>query len=336
MLCAGHRQLGAHEVGHTLGLAHNYMGSTYTGCPEYSTHSGTQGCDATVMDYPAPMIELGTAGELLETRAYAQHIGEWDKVVIEYGYERAPSRIEGDYEATKAWLVQKQADAERTRGFQFLEDEANGGRGGPDSSGGIKGMDWRSSQWDNGMSPADALEHALDVRAQALSTLDERVLQPFQPYSELRNVVPPVWLWHRYEVETAAKTLGGVEFQHIIKGDPFAEAGMPHPTAAAEQWACLDALLRCAVLQPDALNPSSCTPLVFKQPAAFVAHPNRKRSLHSGLVACQSAFERQHDTHPRTPLLHHAQGCATGDCDHVPSSVRLDSSSCLWLLWQLR
>lgn len=64
-----HRQLGAHEVGHTLGLAHNYMGSTYTGCPEFSSHAGGQGCDATVMDYPAPMVELSSSGELLETAA---------------------------------------------------------------------------------------------------------------------------------------------------------------------------------------------------------------------------------------------------------------------------
>ncbi len=64
-----HRQLGAHEVGHTLGLAHNYMGSTYTECPEFSTHSGGQGCDATVMDYPAPMVELSSSGELLATAA---------------------------------------------------------------------------------------------------------------------------------------------------------------------------------------------------------------------------------------------------------------------------
>lgn len=78
----------------------------------------------------------------------------------------------------------------------------------------------RDSQWDNGMSPGDALDHALDVRQSALSTLDERTLMPFQPYSELRNLLPPVWLWHHYEVEAAAKTLGGVEFLQIIKDDP--------------------------------------------------------------------------------------------------------------------
>ena len=53
------------------------------------------------------------------------------------------------------------------------------------------------------MNPAEALEHSLDVRQIALATLDENTLQPFQPYSKLRDLLPLVWLWHRYEVEVS-------------------------------------------------------------------------------------------------------------------------------------
>lgn len=250
-----HRQLGAHEVGHTLGLAHNYMGSTYTGCPEFTSHLGGQGCDATVMDYPAPMVELSN-GEILETAAYAQHIGEWDKVMIEYGYQELPRSAQGSDAAALSYLQRVISDAETQRGYVFLSDQDNGGRGGPDSSGGIRGLDWRSSQWDNGMDPAEALEHALDVRQTALATLDERSLQPYDPYSKLRDVLPPVWLWHRYEVEVAAKALGGVEFQHVVKGEPNAAEGRATPTAAPLQWGSLDALLRAVTPETLSMSPA--------------------------------------------------------------------------------
>ena len=106
--------------------------------------------------------------------------------------------------AARDFLQRLIADAETSRGYVFLSDQDNGGRSGPDSSGGIHGLDYRSSQWDNGMDPATALEHALDVRRRALDTLDESTLQPFQPYSRLRDLLPPVYMWHRYEVNSDA------------------------------------------------------------------------------------------------------------------------------------
>lgn len=164
--------------------------------------------------------------------------------MIEYGYQELPRSATGSTTAMLGHLQRLIATAETSRGYQFLSDQDNGGRAGPDSSGGIRGLDWRASQWDNGMDPADALVHALDVRQAALATLDERTLSPYQPYSMLRDIVPLVWLWHRYEVEVAAKTLGGMEFQHVVSGAPNAAAGRATPTAAPMQWASLAALLR--------------------------------------------------------------------------------------------
>ena len=177
------------------------------------------------MDYPAPMVQVSPSGELLETASYAQHIGEFDKVMIECksprypaiwvalfsrcqrymlltdGYTQLSGPAAESPTAARDFLQRLIADAETTRGYVFLSDQDNGGRSGPDSSGGIHGLDYRSSQWDNGMDPATALEHALDVRRRALDTLDESALQPFQPYSRLRDLLPPVYLWHRYEVK---------------------------------------------------------------------------------------------------------------------------------------
>ena len=88
----------------------------------------------------------------------------------------------------------------------------------------------------------------------ALSTLDASCLQPYEPYSKLRDMLPLVWLWHRYEVEVASKTLGGVEYQHVVKGGANADAGRSSPTSARQQWASLRALLRS--VQPTQLTMS--------------------------------------------------------------------------------
>ena len=151
------------------------------------------------------------------------------------------------------------------------------------------------------MNPAEALEHSLDVRQIALATLDENTLQPFQPYSKLRDLLPLVWLWHRYEVEVspatvcsshlttpssdadrccqqvASKTLGGVEYQHVVKGGANAAAGRNAPTPARVQWASLRALLRS--VQPNMLTMSddlvdSILPPAFGYSASSSADPD--------------------------------------------------------------
>src|SRR5207253_1954364 len=72
MALARIRQLAAHEVGHTLGLEHNFAASTYAG-------------RASVMDYPAPLVEIKN-GRLDLSNAYARGIGAYDKFAITYAY----------------------------------------------------------------------------------------------------------------------------------------------------------------------------------------------------------------------------------------------------------
>ena len=90
-----HRQLAAHEVGHTLGLAHNYMGTTL-------------GADASVMDYPAPVVDIDGTGTLLETAAYVQEIGEFDEFTITYGAQHTFTTLnETPFLQRRPFLVRK-------------------------------------------------------------------------------------------------------------------------------------------------------------------------------------------------------------------------------------
>jgi hypothetical protein len=77
MVLARTRQLAAHEVGHTLGLQHNFAAS--------SLGQGTS-----VMDYPHPWVTLDASGKPELSHAYAVGIGSWDKAAIRYGYSQFP------------------------------------------------------------------------------------------------------------------------------------------------------------------------------------------------------------------------------------------------------
>ena len=70
------KQLVAHEIGHTIGIQHNFLASTFD--------------RASVMDYPHPTLSLSSDNELEWKNAYDVGIGEWDMLAVEYGYQDFP------------------------------------------------------------------------------------------------------------------------------------------------------------------------------------------------------------------------------------------------------
>lgn len=214
------RQLSAHEVGHTLGLNHNFAASVNN--------------RASVMDYPAPLAELTQEGKIDLSNAYATGIGEWDIAAIAYGYQDFPK---GSDEKNALQEIIHQTEL---KGLIFITDQDArlSGAAHPDAH-----------LWDNGKNAADDLVRLMKVRKAALNRFSENNLKPGQPLATLEEVLVPLYLSHRYQTEAAATLLGGLYYTYSVKDGTKKN---PKTVDAATQKKALDALL--LTLSPEELE----------------------------------------------------------------------------------
>lgn len=184
------KQLAAHEVGHTLGLMHNYAASVTD--------------RASVMDYPHPTVKLNAAGEIDLSNAYDNKIGEWDKVSINWGYNDF-SPAANELTALNKIL----SDAEK-RGLQFISDRDARAPGG---------LHPQAHLWDNGNDAVTELKDVMKIRAKALSDFGENDIRAGMPMAMLEDVLVPVYFYHRYQIEAATKIVGGMFYNYSLRGD---------------------------------------------------------------------------------------------------------------------
>ncbi|HEX5883386.1 MAG TPA: zinc-dependent metalloprotease, partial [Pyrinomonadaceae bacterium] len=236
MVLARLRQLSAHEVGHTLGLQHNYAASPVG--------------RASVMDYPAPRAKLGVDGVPDLSDAYAKGVGEWDKVAIAYGYQDFAPGID-ERQALDRTLSEAFA-----RGLMYLTDQD---ARPPSSSSSVAHL------WDNGASAIDELSNVMKVRAAALRRLGENNIREGAPMATIEDVLVPIYMYHRYQVEAAAKVIAGQDYTFSLKGKGDRN---PQIVAPEEQRRALAVVLD--TLKPDALAmPESLLRLIPPRPSGY-------------------------------------------------------------------
>ena len=236
MALARLKQLAAHEVGHTLGLMHNYASSVSN--------------RASVMDYPHPLASVNAAGEIDLSNAYDDKIGDWDKVAITWGYKDFAAATNEPLALNKILT-----DAIK-KGLQFISDRDARAAGG---------LHPYAHLWDNGTNPVTELTEVIKIRNKALAQFGEKNIRRGMPMATLEDVLVPVYLYHRYQLEAVTKWVGGLNYTYALRGDGQI---ITKPLTKEEQLKALNAVTGC--LDPEfLLLPDAIVKLIPPRPSGY-------------------------------------------------------------------
>ncbi len=205
------RQLSAHEIGHTIGFEHNFAASAQN--------------RSSVMDYPFPLIRIGSNNEIDLSDAYDDKIGSWDIRTVIYAYQDFPDGV--DANAARAEIMAETI----AQGYKYVADSDSRSIGAAHPDGNL---------WDNGDDAIEELRHLLAVRDIALARFGASNLRDGRSLAKIEEVLVPIYLLHRFQIHAVGKLIGGSYYAYGLKGDG---QPAPQPVALPEQRRALDALL---------------------------------------------------------------------------------------------
>ena len=205
---------------------------------------------ASVMDYPHPLIKLDANGGKLLNEAYDNKIGTWDKVAITWGYKDFGNSTSEAPELNKILT-----DA-AGQGLQFISDRDARSPGG---------LHPQAHLWDNGKDAVTELNNVMKIRSKALSQFGQKNIRIGVPMATLEDVLVPVYLYHRYQLEAVTKIVGGMYYTYAVRGD---NQQITKPVSKEEQLRALNAVISC--LDPEKLVlPSAVLNLIPPRPAGY-------------------------------------------------------------------
>ena len=247
------RQLSAHEIGHTIGFAHNFAASAND--------------RASVMDYPHPLVNL-IDDEIVFDDAYDTGIGDWDKVTVAYSYSDFRSDQDEDFELNKI-LENSTSD-----GLRFISDY---------DARSIDGSHAYAHLWDNGETAYSGLDKVIDIRKRAIENFSEYNVPEGTPNSVLEDVFVPLYFFHRYQTEAAVKLIGGMDYNYSLVGDNQQDY---YHIQKVNQIQALNSLMK--TLHPDFLAIPKDKLQLFP-PRAF-GYPRTRESFKSNLGVAFDPF----------------------------------------------
>jgi hypothetical protein len=220
-------ELTAHEVGHTLGLRHNFRASTILKVDELNdpTKCAQIGQSASVMDYN-PIIIAGKGqaqGDFLPIV-----LGPYDYWVIEYAYKP----IQGD---EKAELGKIAARAASDPMLPYSTDEDAMGTYSAIS------IDPLANQYDQSTDPLDYFEKRVEMVNELWHSMEGRLARPGEGYQILRRAMGRGMNEYYRASLTASKMVGGIYHVRDHVGDPGSRSPYT-PVPAVEQREALDFL----------------------------------------------------------------------------------------------
>lgn len=231
------RQLSAHEVGHTIGLMHNFAASV----------DGR----ASVMDYPHPLVLMDEKGNFDFSRSYDVGIGSFDKRSVLWGYQDFPEGTDEEAELDK--ILKETYGAMK---LNFISDQDARPKGGAHPL---------AHLWDNGKRASEELDRMLVMRKQAMSNFGEHNIPEGEAMAMLEDVLVPLYFSHRYQVEATAKVLGGMYYTYAVRGGEQVPVRM---ISAATQKAAFNSLIN--TLRPENLEiPENILQLIPPRPAGY-------------------------------------------------------------------
>lgn len=238
--------LACHEMGHVLGLEHNFVASTFG--------------RGSVMDYFAPRVKIRGDGTADMSDAYMQGVGSYDKFAIEWGYST---------------LGKEEPAAERTRLDGIVEHWNKQGI----FWGNYEDPRWNS--YDDGPDPVTWLKTVVPVRDALMKLYMPSMMSPGEPWSDYASRYALIYLFHRYGLGAAVNVVGSAKIPPSLVGD----GNKPFEVWPADQqrealgllMAALDPKeLRIAPEVWSALVPvenRDADPERFKSPAGYVFSP---------------------------------------------------------------